>query len=225
MVATSARWTSSGSEVEIPFGIDRGVVQPFRLQENLVPVALAEAHDLVLDRRAIARPAARDLAGIHRRAMHVGADDPMRGLGGPGDAALDLRVRRSARSAPKTAPAARRRAAFPAPPSRWCGRRAAAACRSSGGRARSPAAPASRESPSAGASPTRPAGDLPLADVDQPAQERAGGQHHGAAAGNFRPSASLSPQTRPSAQIRSSASPSITVRFAVFSIASCMAAA
>ena len=30
-------------------GIDRVVVKSFRLQENLVAVALAEAHDLVLD--------------------------------------------------------------------------------------------------------------------------------------------------------------------------------
>ena len=37
--------------------IDRGIVEPFRLQEDLVPVAVAEADDLVLDRGAIARPA------------------------------------------------------------------------------------------------------------------------------------------------------------------------
>ena len=58
--------------------IDRVIVEPFRLQENLVAVALAEADDLVLDRRAIARAAARDLAGIHRRTMHIGADDRVR---------------------------------------------------------------------------------------------------------------------------------------------------
>ena len=55
-----------------------------------MPVAFAEAHDLVLDRWAIARPAARDLAGIHRRAVNIVADDPVRRLGGAGDAALDL---------------------------------------------------------------------------------------------------------------------------------------
>ena len=60
--------------------IDRGVVQPFRLKENLVPVALAEADDLVLDRRAIARAAALDLPGIHRRAVHVRPDDVVGGL-------------------------------------------------------------------------------------------------------------------------------------------------
>ena len=39
-------------------------------------VALAEAHDLVLDRRAIARARGCDLPGIDRGAMHIGADDP-----------------------------------------------------------------------------------------------------------------------------------------------------
>ena len=41
-------------------------------------------------------------------------------------------------------------------------------------------APASRDSPIAGASPTRPAGICCLADMDEAAQERAGGEHHGA---------------------------------------------
>ena len=72
--------------------IDRRVVEPFRLEKNLVPVALAEAHDLVLDRRAIARTAALDLAGIHRRAMHIGANDFMGRRRRAGDAALDLRI-------------------------------------------------------------------------------------------------------------------------------------
>ena len=77
----------------MPFGIDRVVVEAFRLQENLVAVAIAEADDLVLDRGAIARPDALDLAGIHRRAMHVGADHLMGRRRGAGDAALDLRRR------------------------------------------------------------------------------------------------------------------------------------
>ena len=75
----------------MPFGIDRGVVETFRLQEDLVPVAIAEADDLVLDRGAIARPGALDLPGIHRRAMHVGPDHLMGRRRGAGDAALDLR--------------------------------------------------------------------------------------------------------------------------------------
>ena len=56
-------------------------------------VAIAEADDLVLDRGAIARAAALDLAGIHRRAMHIGPDHLMGRRRGPGDAALDLRRR------------------------------------------------------------------------------------------------------------------------------------
>src|SRR5206468_9672307 len=51
-----------------PVGIDRGVVEPLRLQEYLVAVAIAEADDLVLDRGTIARATALDLTGIHRRA-------------------------------------------------------------------------------------------------------------------------------------------------------------
>ena len=42
-------------------GVNGGVVEPLRLKEDLVPVALAEAHDLVLDRGAVARASARDL--------------------------------------------------------------------------------------------------------------------------------------------------------------------
>src|SRR5262249_4089521 len=68
--ALNLLWQRGGDAVRI----DRAVVQSFRLQKDLMPVALAEADDLVLDRGAIARPAALDLARIHRRAMHVGAD-------------------------------------------------------------------------------------------------------------------------------------------------------
>ena len=55
-------------------------------------VALAEAHDFVLDGRAIARPPALDLARVHRRAVHVGPDDVMGRRHGAGDRALDLPV-------------------------------------------------------------------------------------------------------------------------------------
>ena len=72
--------------------IDGVVVEAFRLEEDLMPVALAEPHDLVLDRRAIARTAAGDLARIHRRAMHVRPDDRMGRVRGAGDAAFDLRI-------------------------------------------------------------------------------------------------------------------------------------
>ena len=68
------------------------IVEPFRLQKNLMAVALAEFDDLVFDRRTIARAAARDLSGIHRRAMHVGADDLVRRFDRARDAAFDLRI-------------------------------------------------------------------------------------------------------------------------------------
>src|SRR5262249_59192624 len=74
-----------------PVRIDSGVVQALRLEEDLVAVAVAELDDLVLDRRAVARPAAEDLAGIHWRAVDVLTDDPVGRVRGPGDAALDLR--------------------------------------------------------------------------------------------------------------------------------------
>src|SRR6185369_14372458 len=54
--------------------IDGGVIETLRLQEDLMPIAFTEAHDLVFDRWTIARPAALDLAGIHRRPVHIGAD-------------------------------------------------------------------------------------------------------------------------------------------------------
>src|ERR1700730_13658585 len=57
-----------------------------------MPIALAEAHDLVLDRGAITRPFARDLARIHRRAVDVVADDAMSGGVRARNAALNLGV-------------------------------------------------------------------------------------------------------------------------------------
>src|SRR4051794_39858932 len=58
-----------------------------------MPVAIPKTDDLVLDRRAIARPGTPDLTGIHRRAMYIGPDHLMGRRGGAGDAALDLRRR------------------------------------------------------------------------------------------------------------------------------------
>src|SRR5690348_10282578 len=55
-------------------------------------VALAEAHNLVFDRRAVPRTAALDLTGIHWRAVHVGANDRVGRRGRAGDAAFDLAV-------------------------------------------------------------------------------------------------------------------------------------
>ena len=73
--------------------VDGRVVEAFRLEENLVAVALAEAHHLVLDRRAIARTAALDAARIHRRPAEVPADHLMGRVGRACDVAGDLAVR------------------------------------------------------------------------------------------------------------------------------------
>ena len=69
------------------------MLQPFRLQEDLVPILVGEAHHLVLDRRAVARPAALDLPRVHRRAVQVRADQVVDRLVGVGDVAIELRLR------------------------------------------------------------------------------------------------------------------------------------
>ena len=63
----------------------------FGLQEDLVAAAVGEADDLVLDRRAVARADALDLAGIHGRAIEVPPDELVGRRGRGGDAAGDLR--------------------------------------------------------------------------------------------------------------------------------------
>ena len=68
------------------------VVESFRLEKNLMAVAFAEFYDLVFDRRTVTRTATCDLAGIHRRAMHVVANDLVRGGNRARDAAFDLRI-------------------------------------------------------------------------------------------------------------------------------------
>ena len=54
-------------------------------------LAVCEAGDLVLDGGAIARPRAADLAGIHRGAVQIGADDGVGRRYGAGNAAGNLR--------------------------------------------------------------------------------------------------------------------------------------
>src|SRR5436190_605946 len=56
-------------------------------------VAVAKPNNLVLNRGAIARTAALDLAGIHRGSMNVGPDDIMSCGRRAGDTTLDLGVR------------------------------------------------------------------------------------------------------------------------------------
>ena len=56
-------------------------------------IFLGKAHDLVFDRRAIARTAALDLAAIHRRTVEIGTNDFVGRLGRPGQVAGNLRHR------------------------------------------------------------------------------------------------------------------------------------
>src|SRR5262249_46084607 len=72
--------------------IDGVIVQTFRLQKNLVTVALAELNDLVFDRWTITRTTACDLSRVHRRTMDIVAYDFVRGFHGARDAAFDLRI-------------------------------------------------------------------------------------------------------------------------------------
>src|SRR5690606_27144761 len=59
-------------------GIDGGIFEPLRLEEDLVAIAVGEADDLVLDRGAVTRSPAADPAGVHGRAVDVVGDDPVR---------------------------------------------------------------------------------------------------------------------------------------------------
>ena len=160
-------------------GIDGAVVEPFRLQEDLMPVAIAEPDDLVLDRRAIARAAALDLAGIHRRAMHIGPDHLMGRRRRAGDAALDLRRRDPVGQHRERLRRVVAGLHFDRRPVDGACHRAAAACRSS-------AAPAQSRPLERSRKPHRrrladPAGrPVLLADMDQAAQEGPGGDDDGA---------------------------------------------
>ena len=65
-------------------------VEPFRLEENLMPLRVGELHDLVLDRWAIPRTPRRDGAAVQRRLLQVPADDVLHFLTGPRDPARHL---------------------------------------------------------------------------------------------------------------------------------------
>ncbi|CCK13877.1 hypothetical protein BN126_4080 [Cronobacter sakazakii 680] len=64
--------------------------QPFRLQENLVRVAIGEAHHFIFDGRAIARADPFDNPRVHRAAIEVTADHVMGLLIGVRDVARHL---------------------------------------------------------------------------------------------------------------------------------------
>ena len=77
-------------------GVDLVGGQAFRLEEDLVAGLVGETGDLVLDRRAVARPHPFDDAGIHRRAIEAAADDFVgcgRGVGDPARALLGMHRR------------------------------------------------------------------------------------------------------------------------------------
>src|SRR5690606_40674722 len=69
------------------------------LDEDLMRRALGEAHDLVLDRRAVARADPFDPPAIERRAVEAGANDLVRALGRMSDMAQDLARMHRARAA------------------------------------------------------------------------------------------------------------------------------
>src|ERR1700678_2504606 len=73
--------------------IDGRIVNAFRLEKNLVAVAVGEADHLVLDRRTIAWAPPGDRARIDGGAMRIRLDDAVRLDGGARDVAGELRRR------------------------------------------------------------------------------------------------------------------------------------
>src|SRR5206468_6361323 len=69
------------------------VVEPLRLEKDLVLLALGKAYDIVLDRGTITRSDPGDAARIHRRATEIGANARVRSRGRRRDVAGDLRCR------------------------------------------------------------------------------------------------------------------------------------
>ena len=71
--------------------IDGRIIEAFRLEEDLVRGLVGEAHDLVLDRGAVAGPAAGQVAAVDGAVAEVVGDDAVGRLGRVGHAAGDLR--------------------------------------------------------------------------------------------------------------------------------------
>ncbi len=159
-------------------GVDHVVVEALGLQKNLVPGTASKTHNFVLDRRAVARPHAADLARIHGRTNEIGPDDRVGRLGCGGDAALDLRIGDAIgqeRERHRRVVAGLHLQARPVD----------GTLVEAGGSAGLEAAEAQiqrqkalREAICRWLAVT-PGGGLLLAAMDQPAQEGAGGQHHG----------------------------------------------
>ena len=89
--------------------VDLVHVQPFGLEEDLVPLAVRKPHDLVFERRAVPRADPLNLAVEERRQVDVRANEVVDAIGGVEQMTGDLRSGRSGRSGTRTAPAARRR--------------------------------------------------------------------------------------------------------------------
>ena len=170
-------WQTGGYAVRI----HGGIVQAFRLQEDIMAVLAGEPDDLVLDRGTITRPAPSDLARIDGRAVDVLPDDRMGRLGRAGHSAFDLPVHQARRHrAERLRLIVAGIGAQPVPvdgpsvQSRRSARLKAAKRQAQPAQASAPARPTA-PLPSAGRR-------LPVAYMDDPAQERPGRQHHRAAA-------------------------------------------
>ena len=159
--------------------IDGVVVEAFGLEKDLVAAALLEAHDLVLDRGTVARADALDGAGVHRRAGEVALDDGVgRGIG-VGDVAGDLRRRDrlgEEREGPGRAVAVLHFESVQAN---------GAAVEAGRGAGLEPAHGEAervepRREPKGRGLANASGRDLALADMDEAAQEGAGGEDHGA---------------------------------------------
>ena len=66
------------------------MIAALRLDEDLVPITIGEADDLVLDRRAVTRARRGDAAGVKGRQVEIVADERVRLRIGEGDVTIDL---------------------------------------------------------------------------------------------------------------------------------------
>ena len=82
-----------GQTHRVAVDVDLVDVEPFGLEKQLVPLAVREPHDLVLERRAVARADAADLAVEERRLADVRAHELVDALGRVQQVAVDLIAR------------------------------------------------------------------------------------------------------------------------------------
>ena len=162
-------------------GINRRIVQAFRLQKDVVPVFVGEADNFVLNRRTIARTPTGDLTRIDRGPVNVLPDNGVCRLGRAGHPAFDLPVGQPlghgaerlwsfiARVGLQTVPIDRP----PIQPGRRAGFQPSQ---------REPEAAERLRQADRGRFAHPPRGRLLVADMDHPAQKRAGGEHDRAAA-------------------------------------------